>query len=460
MNSAAGNGPRRGGTPGRPPATAAGVGRWTAASLVIANMIGTGVFTSLGFQAAATPAVFPVMLLWVVGGVCALCGALSYGELAAALPRSGGEFNFLSRIYHPAVGFIAGWTSITVGFAAPIALAAMALGKYGATAVPILDPLAVSCIAVLAITLAHLLDLRASSLFQNVFTTAKIALLLAVVVAGATLGSRRQPVSFLPGPGDWSLVLSPPFAVSLVYVMYAYSGWNASTYIAGEIRDPGRALPWSLWVGTLAVTGLYVAVNATFLLAAPLPALAGHLEVAAIAAQGLFGATGGRLMSGLIGLGLVSCISAMTWAGPRIAQVMGEDFAPLRFLARRSRTGLPAVAILFQTAIVLALLLTATFEGVLIYTQFTLNLCAVLTVAGVFVLRRREPHLPRPYRTWGYPVTPALFLLIAFAMLLFVLVTRPTESIAGILTATFGLIFYRPRRPTIPPTIAGDQSPP
>jgi APA family basic amino acid/polyamine antiporter len=422
-----------------------GVSRWTAAALVVANMIGTGVFTSLGFQVAAVPSVFPLVLLWVVGGLFAMCGALCYAELAAALPRSGGEFHFLSRSIHPKVGFLAGWTSITVGFAAPVALAAMAFGKYFALAVPGVPPLAASVGSVLVVTGAHLCGLRSTALFQNAFTATKLLLILVLLAAGLA-GGAAHPIPVLPAPGDWALVASGPFAVSLIYVMYAYSGWNASVYIAGEIRDPARSLPWSLVAGTLVVTVLYVAVNALFLAVAPLSELSGQLEVAGVVAVRVFGETGGRLMSGMIGLALVSCISAMTWAGPRIAQVMGEDHRPLRFLAARSRTGVPARAIGVQTVIVLVLLFSSTFERVMAYTQFTLNLWGLLTVGGLFLLRWREPSLPRPYRVWGYPVTPLLFILIALAMLVFVLRSNPIESIAGLASIALGLLFYRKPR--------------
>jgi APA family basic amino acid/polyamine antiporter len=426
-----------------------GVNRWTASSLVVANMIGTGVFTSLGFQAAALPSVFPLVLLWVIGGVFALCGALSYAELAAALPRSGGEFHFLSRIFHPAVGFVAGWTSITVGFAAPVALAAMAFGRYGGLAFPGLNPSWASAGIVVAVMAAHLIGLKSAAVFQNVFTCVKLLLVLTLLIAGLLVGE-KLPIAFAPAPGDWGLIAGAPFAVSLIYVMYAYSGWNASTYIAGEIREPSRSLPWSLWVGTLVVTVLYVGVNALFLSLVPIGELAGQLEVAGIAAMKLFGVAGGRIMSGMIGVALVSCISAMTWAGSRIAQVMGEDHRSLRFLSIRSRSGVPSVAIVLQTLIACGLIFSSTFDRVMAYTQFTLNLCALLTVGGLFVLRWKAPELPRPYRVWGYPVVPLLFVIIATAMLVFVLGTRPKESLAGLATMCMGLLFYRPAKRLAP----------
>ncbi|MBV9656758.1 MAG: amino acid permease [Verrucomicrobia bacterium] len=416
---------------------------WTATAIVVANMVGTGVFTSLGFQVADIPSAFPVLLLWVVGGVAALCGALSYGELAAALPRSGGEYHFLSRIYHPAIGFMAGWLSVTVGFAAPAALAAMAFGTYlhGLDArVPALD---VSLALVWIVSLIHLVSIRQGSRFQNIFTAFKLLLLLALIFAGSLLpGGNPQAVNFFPVHGDAALILSSPFAVSLVYVMYAYSGWNAATYIVHEIDQPQRNVPRALLLGTVLVSLLYVGVNAVFLRTTPLPKLSGQLEVGLIAGREIFGEAGGRIMGGLICFGLISSVSAMVWVGPRVAQTMGQDFRALRWLARCTRAGVPAVASAGQLLITTALLLTATFQAALVYIQFSLILSSFLTVLGVLILRWREPQLPRPYRVWGYPVTPFIFLIISGYMLVFICRRQPWESLAGVGTLLLGLVVY------------------
>ncbi len=413
----------------------------TATCLVVANMVGTGVFTSLGFQVGDIPSGFAILLLWLIGGLCALCGSLAYAELAAALPRSGGEYHFLSKIYHPAVGFLAGWISATVGFAAPVALAAMAFGRYFATVFPGLDPRLPSVAAVALVTAVHLRGGGIGSLFQNIATSLKILLILALIVAGM-LFRHPQPVAFLPHTGDAALTASAPFATSLVYVMYAYSGWNASTYIVAEMRDPAHDIPRSVALGTVFVIALYLALNAVFLLAAPMSELAGKLEVGQVAAAHIFGPAGGRIMAGLICAGLVSSLSAMTWVGPRVAMSMGEDCHPLRFLARKSPAQIPVTAILFQSLIVLLLIATATFEAILTYIQFSLTACSFLTVLGVFVLRRRQPALARPYRTWGYPVTPLFFLAVSAWMMWHLLHSHPRESLLGLATMLLGLAIY------------------
>lgn len=418
------------------------IGWLTCTAIVIANMVGTGVFTSLGFQVPGLPSGFVLLSLWAIGAVFALCGALCYAELAGALPRSGGEYHFLSRIYGPRIGFMAGFVSATVGFAAPVALAAMAFARYFQVVVPGAPALGVSTAVVCFVTAAHLITLGSSEVFQNVFTAIKLALIATLIGAGFVAGP-TQALSFLPAAGDGALFLSAPFAISLMYVMYAYSGWNASTYLIGEVRRPARDVPWSLIAGTAFVGVLYVALNAVFLKTVPVARLSGQLNVGSLAAAAIFGAEGGRILSGFICAGLVSSISAMTWAGPRVAQTIGEDIPALGVLARRTRGGIPARAVLLQLGLVLALLWTSTFESVLLYTQFALVLCGLLTVAGVVVLRVREPDLPRPFRCWGYPVPPFLFAATAIFTLGHTVLDKPWHAAAGTGTLLLALALHR-----------------
>lgn len=404
-------------------------------------MIGIGVFTSLGFQLASLPSGFVILMLWIIGGAAALGGALSYAELAVAFPRSGGEYNFLSRIYHPMLGFMAGWVSATVGFAAPVALAAMAFGEYFAGAVPGAPPLLCGLAVAWGVTLVQLSGAQPGVIFQNVATAIKVALILVFIVAGFSVGD-PQPISFLPQPGDLSSILSAPFAVSLVFVMYSYSGWNAATYIAGDIREPERSVPRAMLASTLIVILLYVLLNAVFLYTTPISAMAGQLNVAQIAGEHIFGATGGRVVAGLICIGLVSAISAMMWIGPRVTVAMGEDFSLLRVFSRHSANGVPTVAILFQIAVVTVLLLTQGFETVVDFIQFSLTLCSFLAVLGVIVLRVTRPDLPRPYRVWAYPLTPLVFLAVTGFMMAYLLWERPWQSLASLLLMASGLVLF------------------
>ncbi|MFA7233714.1 MAG: amino acid permease [Terrimicrobiaceae bacterium] len=402
-------------------------------------MVGTGVFTSLGFQIGSLPSPFVILVLWALGGVVALCGALSYAELAAALPRSGGEYHFLSRIFHPALGLMAGIVSVFVGFAAPIALGAMAFGKYVASAFPGVPPLLSSVCAALVLAFVHGMTLKVSGTFQVVATVFKAGLILFFIIAGAVLSPGAD---FRPQSADMALILSPAFAVSLMFVMYAYSGWNSAVYIAGEVRSPGQTIPRALLSATVGVTVLYVALNAVFLASAPPAELEGKLEIGEVAARHLFGPAGGRLMAGVIAAGLVAALSALTWAGPRVAQTAGEDFSALAWFARKSPGGVPRRALAFQTLVVLFLLLSSSFEAVLIYAEFALIACACLTVLGLLVLRSREPALARPFRCPWVPFVPLVFLVVGLFSLAYTLFERPAQALAGLVTLGGGAGLY------------------
>src|SRR6201999_3055498 len=223
-----------------------------ATAIVVADMIGVGVFTSLGFQVKDIPSGFSIMLLWIVGGLVALCGVFSYSELGAMFPRSSGEYNFLSRAYHPAFGFVAGFVSATVGFAAPVALAAIALGEYGRSIVPGAPPMALAIGIVWLVSLVQLTGVKHSSTFQLIATIAKVVLITAFLITGFVVGT-PQPVTFAPQASDIGYIASAPFAIGLVFVMYSFSGWNAATYIIGEMRDAGQNLPRAMLSGTLVV---------------------------------------------------------------------------------------------------------------------------------------------------------------------------------------------------------------
>jgi APA family basic amino acid/polyamine antiporter len=417
------------------------IGFLTACGIVIANIIGTGVFTSLGFQIIDIQSGFPLVMLWIVGGIAALCGALCYGELSAALPRSGGEYHFLSEIYHPAVGFMAGFVSATVGFAAPIALAAMAFGKYFNGVFNFGSPVVLSFALVWIVTLFHFGNLRRGSAFQNLWTIVKL-LLVAILIAAGFFVQPKQSISFLPAVGDSTSIFSGAFAVSLVYVMYSYSGWNASSYIISEVRQPERTVPRSLIAGTLVVTVAYVLLNAVFLATTPESQMRGQLEVGLIAGKHIFGENGGRVVGAIICLGLISSVSSMTWIGPRVTMSMGEDHWLLRFLGRKNTYGVPANAVIVQLLIVSVLLLTGSFELVVVYIQFALLLCSLLTVAGVFVLRATHPNISRPYRVWLYPMPPLIFAIITIWMMVYLLRSKTTEAIAGLVTALVGFLLY------------------
>ena len=420
----------------------AGTVSWiTATAIVVADMVGVGVFTSLGFQVNDMPSGFSLLLLWIVGGIVAICGAFCYAELAAMLPRSSGEYNFLRRIYHPAFGFVAGWLSATVGFAAPIALAAMAFGIYFKSIIPGAPPLLLGFGITWLAALVHLCGVKFGGAYHNAWTALKLVLIVVFIVAGFAFGD-SQSTSFLPRTVDLAYISGAPFAISLVFVMYSYSGWNAATYIVGELREPARNLPRALFVGTAIVIVLYVALNAVFLATTPMRELAGQIDVGIVAGKHVFGSLGGRIVGAAISLGLISSISAMTWIGPRVTMTMGEDIPMLRMFSRKSKRDVPAVAIVFQLLVSNLLLLTQSFEAVLDFIQFSLAFCSFFTVLGLIKMRITHPNLARPYRAWGYPVTPLIFLSVTLFMMYYLVVNRPLQSLAGFAMMSAGLLIY------------------
>jgi APA family basic amino acid/polyamine antiporter len=404
-------------------------------------MVGTGIFTSLGFQIADIKSVFALLMLWVVGGLVAMSGALSYGELAAKLPRSGGEYHFLSKIYHPLLGFLAGWVSFLVAFSAPTALAAMAMASYSHAFFGSGSEILLALAIVVILSLIHSFQIRFGGHFQRIVTFLKIALILFFIVAGFFVPD-PQTLDLVPGIGDWSQVFSGSFAVSLIYVSYAFSGWNASVYITDEIKDPARNIPRSLILGTSIVIILYFLLNYIFLYTTPMDEMEGKIEIGFLSATYIFGDYGGRLMALLITLLLISTVSAMIWIGPRVTMVMGEDYRILRFLSRKNKFNVPVIAIWVQTTITIVLIVSSTFDKVLIYAGFIMNLFTLLSVTGLFILRIKHPEIESKYRVTGYPVTPLIFILLSLWTLTYLLIERPLESILGLVTVFAGLIIY------------------
>lgn len=414
-----------------------------AAAVVVANMIGTGVFTSLGFQLLEIRSPFALLLLWGVGGITALCGALSYAELGAALPRSGGEYNFLTRIYHPGAGFISGWVSATVGFAAPTALAALTFSSYLSSVFPVLSPVWLASALIIALTIFHSRSHRSSGLTQSFFTVIKLLLILGFSILALALADNPEPVSFIPGSEDAAILTGGAFAVALIYVNYAYSGWNAATYISGELENPQKSLPVILVASTSIVALSYLLLNYVFLRVAPMDAMAGQVEIGFIAASYVMGSKGASIMGVILSLLLVSTVSAMILAGPRVLQVIGEDFSLFSRLARVNKDGIPALAITLQSIVALAFLWTSSFESILVFSGATMGLNTFFTVAGIFVLRWRQPHLERPYRTWLYPLPPIIFLCITSWTLIYIVRLRPIEAMMCLGVVASGAIFYR-----------------
>ncbi len=414
----------------------------TALTLVVANIIGTGVFTSLGYQLLDIRSAPVILLLWTLGGVIALCGALCYAELGAALPRSGGEYNFVGRIYHPAAGFVSGWVSITVGFSAPTAAVAIAAAKYAQAVWPGISETAFAAVLVLLTGTIHLGSRRNSAAFQQSITAIKVVAILALVIAVWIAIPNWQPVRWTPVVADISLIGTGGFAIALIFVNYAYTGWNAATYIGGEFRDPGRQLPKALITATAIVTVLYLLLHVMFMSAAPMDAMAGRVEIGFVVAEYALGADAAKIIGAILALLLVSTISAMLLAGPRALYVIGRDFPAFSWLGKENRYAVPANAVSLQIALTLVLIVTSTFDSIIIFSGTILTFNSLLTVLGVWVLRVREPELKRPFRVPLYPLPLVVFGALSLWTLVHLLVQRPYEGVAAVALIAVGLLVY------------------
>jgi len=434
------------------------LGLFSAIMLVVANMVGTGIFTTTGFIMQEVSSPYTMLASWAVGGLFALFGALCYGELGALFPQAGGEYVYLREGYGKAMGFLSGWISLIVGFSAPIAAAAIAFATYLFQALPLsgegleltlggvrlfeLSPITVTAVVViLLLSLIHFHSLTLGSKVQNGLTIFKIGFLLLFIICGFWLG--QGSTEHIAADFEPASLFQGSFAVSLVFVAFAYSGWNAAAYLGGEITNPGRNIPLALVTGTLLVMGLYLLLNLVFLYALSPEEISGVLEIGTKSADALFGASSGTIFSLAISLGLLSVLSAMIVCGPRIYYAMARDNVFFRIFSRvRQGRSTPAHSIFLQAGIACAMVLTTSFDGLLLYVGFTLSLFAVLTVLGLFRIRWSRPELKSRYRTLGYPVTPLLFVLGNAWIIYFTLANRPLSSICGLVTIGSGLAVY------------------
>lgn len=414
------------------------LGLVSATALVVASMVGTGVFTTSGFLLADLRSPWLVLLAWLVGGVLAACGALSYGALARRLPESGGEYLFLSRTLHPAAGTVAGWVSIVVGFAAPMAAAALGFGEYLEAWFPAVPPRWSGSALLCCFALLHASRTQRGVRAHNLAVAVEILLVVVFAVLALSRLSAEAISRPMPVAGGVSA-----FAVGLIWVSFSYYGWNAAVYVAGEVHDPERTLPLSLLIGTGLVTALYVILNAVFVFAAPWEALVGEPEIGRTAAMALGGPVWAAALTAIIALVLAASVSAMTIAGPRVYARMAADGELPRALVVTS--GTPRRAITVQCALALVLLWSASFKSLLTYIGFTLNLCAAATVFALIVLKRREGNrLTVP----AWPWAPSVFLIGVVCMAASAIAKQPTESFWGLLTiaAAWGL-WYLGRTP-------------
>ncbi len=449
------------------------LGTYDAAAIVIANVVGVGIFTTPGIVAQMVPHPPLILALWLVGGAMALAGAFAYAELATLRPHAGGEYVYLREAFGPLAAFLTGWTSFVAGFSGAIAAGAVGLAAYlghfipvAADAHPLMHlPLGIgrielsprSLVALAAIwgfSLVHIRGLGPGRIVQNALVALKVLALLALVAIGFTLGAGS-----LDHLGAGAGPLHPGSALgALIPILFTYSGWNAATYVAEEVHNPHRALPRALALGTVVVVILYLLLNLLYLYTLPAKKLAGTINTGALVAQTLFGSRAAGALTALLVVALASSVSAMVLAGPRVYYAMARDGLFLRAAARiHAHYRTPAIAIVAQAAWSSVLVLSGTFEQLLTYTGFAVVLFAGVATLALFILRRTRPAEQRPFKAWGYPLAPALFCLASLAIVANSIFESPGPSVAGLLIIAAGVPIYgwSTRTRTVPHNLPG-----
>lgn len=436
------------------------LGPFSASSLVVSNMVGTGVFTTTGFLAGDLGSPLVVLGIWPLCALLVLAGAFCYAELGINFPRSGGEYVYLSEAWGPGWGFVDGWVSFFAGFSAPIAVAAMAAVAYLGYVVPVfqmstiegagiyLTPATLfACLIVVGLTVWNLLGVGRAAWLQNWLTGFKVLVITGFIAASFALGEGSWSHFSQPAARTSSHGLFAQFSISLIFVMFAYSGWNAATYVGDELKTPQRTLPRSLVTGTLLVAAIYLALNISFVYALPLEAMKGVIGVGAKAAQELFGPGMANIFGVLMAFSLLATVNAMVMTGPRVYYAMAKDGAFLPAATKvHPRWQTPWVAILSQGLCSCALILTGAFESLIYYIGFTLVMFSALAVASLFAFRRRPGWIKLRAVSFGYPLLPLTYLTISVWILGYTLVSRGWEALLSLVTLLVGGLIYQWRR--------------
>jgi APA family basic amino acid/polyamine antiporter len=408
----------------------------TATALVVSNMIGTGIFTSLGYQVAYLTNTYTIILLWFIGGVLALFGAFCYSELGNYHKETGGDYIYLSRGFHPVFGYLSSWISLIVGFSAPVALASLAMSKYlQIFGLELGKEFSIAIIILIAISQSF--SLRISSDFQNGFTLLKILFVLALIGLGLYLAPQtNNAINF---DSSWMKEIQmPEFASSLVFVSFAYTGWNSASYIVGEIKNPTKNLPKSLIIGTLFVTLVYILINYVFLKHTSILSLVNQEDVASIAAKEFLGLNGAKWVSFFIAFQLIATISGYLWIGSRVSYATSKENKLWSFM-NKSKNGIPYLALWIHALIAIIIILTGEFEQIFIYASFLLQLLSTLAVATVFTIPSHKRYIFKGKYFW---VFPSVFLTFGIYICCFTFIAHPKESIIGLSTILIGLILY------------------
>lgn len=424
------------------------IGWFTAACVLVSNIIGGAIFTSTGFMARDLGDPTLILSLWAVGAFLALAGAMSYSELGAALPHAGGDYVYLRYSYGPLISFLSGWASLTVGFGAGIAASAVSFSAYALRVAHISEEPSflakgLALILVWSLTAAHAAGTEIGGFLQRLLTTTKVVAILTLILGGLLLGSGSWANLVIPAPEIQPR--SGRLIVALIFVLYTYLGWNVVGYIAGEIEEPQRNIPWIVIGGTGFVAVVYILLNLVYLYALPVAALAKEpvLPVAEKAASALWGPITARLVAMLLCISIAGGMSSMIWAGPRVYWTMAADGVfPSFFKNVSPSTGVPVRAILLQSAWASLLILTGTFEQLVIFSGFILATFNALSISAVIILRWLHPELARPYRVPFYPILPGLVIAALLIVVGYSLIERPLESVLGIAIILTGIPLY------------------
>jgi APA family basic amino acid/polyamine antiporter len=412
--------------------------------LVIGNVIGAGIFTTSGFLAGELPQPLLFIAIWVIGGLLTICGALTYAEMAGMFPRSGGDYQFLKAAYGPGAGFLLGWVSFWVITPGSIAALSIAAVGYLKGFFPLNNPVATK-LAALAIIVClsgiNYRGVRLSGTTQDVFTLGNLLIMLVLIIGGLLFGKGTwQHVTVVPSVSiPWSKLFGP----AMIAVIFTYSGWFVSTYVGGEIKNPGRTLPFSLLLGTIIVTIVYTLINLTYLYALPLSRINGAINVAQLTAHALFNSAFAQALSVSIILAIIASINATILAGARIYYAMAEDhifWSPFKRLHTTYNT--PHISIASQMVLACLFVFLGTFDQLLSYVVFVMLLSSIAAGLAHIILRVRKPGLPRPYRTWGYPLVPLVFICFYIWIAAHIATAKPLTSTIGLIITVSGLPFF------------------
>jgi len=437
------------------------LGLFDSVMLISGDVIGVGIFVTTGFVAATFPSPGGVLLIWLLGGLLAMAGALSCAELSASLPYAGGDYIYIREAYGKVVGFLSGWSSFLVTFSGSIAAIAVALASFASSLFPVLGldrllfsaqvgghPITVSAgtvfsiVAVLILSGIHYVGVRQGVWVQNVLTVLKIGSLLGIIIFGALVG-KGSVEHFVPFFDVSKITGLSAFGAAFIPVIFAYAGWNAVIYLAGEVRDPEKNLPRALvWANSLVIV-LYLAVNVIYIYGVPVTQMKGALRVSEVATTALFGTQTSAWITAIITVSVLGALNAVIMIGPRIYYAMAQDGVFFGALARvHPRFNTPSNAIILQALWSCVLILTGTFYTLFTYVSVIISLFSALTVGAVIVLRFKRPDLRRPYKTWGYPSMPIFFILVSLWIAWGSLVSKPWESLGGVFIVALGIPAY------------------